>query len=326
MSTPKKGWNRDEGDLKDNSCSNLFACVSYSFFSGMHNKTYKYCFFKSLLDNVFNFGKEFTVPFKYLSDTFATIYWNSIVLHHIPASKAFYKGKLSSIEKLIEDYLKSHPHMDGIPLDSINETDRESFLSDAEVIFARNVVGAFYEDTEGMIYGFSKKKKCIWLNKKSYHFLTENKEILDQVNYYRWLKEVEKILTQGNDHLDNLSTILEEITQRSDLTPFKESLMSLAEQRTCFYCGKKLSKSPHLDHVIPWSFLKNDALWNFVFACPHCNESKNNKVPREEYLIRLINRNSELRIDSPDILRIASAAKINGIKTDWAPGGQKEDD
>ena len=194
MSTPKTGWNRDEGELKDNSSSNLFACVSYSLFSGLHNKTYKYCFFKSLLDNVFNFDEKLTASFKCLSDTFATIYWNSIVLHHIPSSKAFYKGKLSSIEMLIDKYLKLCPHMDGIPLDSINASDRERYLSEAEAIFSRNVVGAFYEDTEGMIYGFSKKKKSIWLNEKSYRFLTENKEILDQVNYYRWLKEVEKIL------------------------------------------------------------------------------------------------------------------------------------
>ena len=299
MSIPKTGWNRNEGHLLDNSSSNLFACISYSFFSGSHTTTYKYCFFKSILDNVFSFEQDFSIGFRVLSDTFATIYWNSIAIHSIPAQKGFHKGKLSSVETLVFDYLKKCPHMAGIPLDSVASKDREAFQKDVEKVFSKYVIGAFYEDTEGMIYGFSKKTKKLWLNKTSYDFLTQNKELLDQVNYYRWLKEVEKMLKEAGQHRENLSTILEEITKRNDLTPYKEKLMLLAENRECFYCGKKLSKNPHLDHVIPWSFLKTDSLWNFVFACPHCNESKSNKIPTEEFLTRLIERNNELGIDSP---------------------------
>ena len=40
------------------------------------------------------------------------------------------------------------------------------------------------------------------------------------------------------------------------------------EDNTCFYCGCKLSRSAHVDHVIPWAFVKADHLWNFVLACP----------------------------------------------------------
>ncbi len=90
--------------------------------------------------------------------------------------------------------------MNGVPFESIKAEDRESFLREVEVVFARNVVGAFYEDTEGMLYGFSKKSKSLWLNEKSYRFLVENKEILDQVNYYGWLKEVELILQDAGEH------------------------------------------------------------------------------------------------------------------------------
>lgn len=323
MAIPKSGWNRDEGELLDNADSSLFACVSFSFFSGSHTTTYKYCFLKCLLDNIFNFDERKRISFKLLSNTFAAIYWNSIVLHAIPVQKRLPKGRLSSIENLISRYIQERPHMSGIPFESIKAEDQESFLRDTEAIFARYVVGAFYEDTEGMLYGFSKKSKSLWLNDKSYRFLIENKEILDQVNYYQWLKEVERILQDSGDHRDNLSTILEEITRRNDLAPFKQKLLGLAEQRTCFYCGKKLTKSAHLDHVIPWSFLKTDSLWNFVFACPHCNESKNDRVPTEDFLLRLIKRNEELGIDSPNILDIANSARINGVKVNWKPGGDK---
>lgn len=325
MAIPKVGWNRPFGELMNNADTNLFGCVSYSLFGGMHTTTYKYCFFKSLLDNIFEFDENYQIGFKTLSATFATIYWNSIALHEIPVQKGFRKGKLSSIELLVNKFVEERPHMAGVPFDSLLEEDRRAFLLGAESIFSKYVVGAFYEDTDGCLYGFSKKEKKLWLDKNSYLFLTENKELLDQVNYYRWLKEVEKILKDAGEHRENLSTLLEEITQRTDLTPFKESLMALAEQRTCFYCGKKLTKSAHLDHVIPWSFLKTDALWNFVFACPHCNESKNNRIPSDEFLKALEERNHELGISGPSVLQVANTAKINGVKTGWAPKGGKDE-
>lgn len=68
MAIPKTGWNRSEGELIDNSDSSLFACISYSFFGGSHTTTYKYCFLKSLLDNIFNFDESRAIGFKPLSN------------------------------------------------------------------------------------------------------------------------------------------------------------------------------------------------------------------------------------------------------------------
>ena len=319
MERPKTGWNRFEGDLADNSEANLFACISYSLFCGSHTTTYKFCLFKALLDNVFNFDDERVISFRVLANTFAIIYWNSIVVYGIPVQKGFYKGKSSGIELAFKDYIKDKDYLLGLPFESIKSDDRSAILKRAETIFSKYVLGAFYEDTQGMIFGFSKKTKKLWLNEKSLNFLIDNKEILDQVNYYSWLKEVEKMLKDAGQRIDNLSTVLEGITRRQDLTPFKEKLLSIAEQRTCFYCGEKLTKSAHLDHVIPWSFIKGDSLWNFVFACPKCNESKSNSVPDEAFLKRLYARNIELGIDGPDVLKVANSAKTNGVKSGWKP-------
>lgn len=58
-------------------------------------------------------------------------------------------------------------------------------------------------------------------------------------------------------------------------------------QTKCFYCGRELrnasgSSSP-VDHFIPWNFVKDDKLWNFVLACPHCNSLKSNILPDRQY-------------------------------------------
>jgi len=314
-----EGWDRKEGLLNDNSGKNLLSCVSQSFFSGKHATTYKYCFLKSLLDNLYSFDKDYSIGFSKLGETFVSIYWNMIAVYHIPQMPTYSTGERTIFEKIIQKMISDKPYLNGVHFESIKEEDRAEYIKKAVPEFSKNVIGAFYDDTDGMIYGFSKKEKRLWLNARSFKFLSDNKTIIEQVNYYQWLKMVEEILKSNNTSIDNLSTILECITQRNDLTKFKEDLHERGEEKVCFYCGKKLGRDIHLDHVIPWDFLKSDDLWNFVFTCPTCNTSKSNKIPDEEYINKLIERNKMLHIDSPDINEVANAAKLNGVRSGWKP-------
>ena len=43
-----------------------------------------------------------------------------------------------------------------------------------------------------------------------------------------------------------------------------------------------------------WSFVKGDNLWNFVLACPSCNTRKNNRLPTQAWLAKVITRNEEM--------------------------------
>lgn len=47
------GHRLKEGELKDNSSADFFACLAHSLFEGKHSATYKFGFLKSLLDNLF---------------------------------------------------------------------------------------------------------------------------------------------------------------------------------------------------------------------------------------------------------------------------------
>lgn len=62
-----------------------------------------------------------------------------------------------------------------------------------------------------------------------------------------------------------------------------------------FYCGKKLKSKVHVDHFIPWSFVKDDKIWNFVLSCPECNIRKNNRVPSIDYLEKIEYRNKKIQ-------------------------------
>lgn len=83
--------------------------------------------------------------------------------------------------------------------------------------------------------------------------------------------------------------------KRSSLSKFKEYLDIENSQRICFICGKHIDNSElSIDHVIPWSYLYSDDLWNLVYVHKSCNSSKSNIIPLEEDIQKLKDRNKRL--------------------------------
>jgi len=53
------------------------------------------------------------------------------------------------------------------------------------------------------------------------------------------------------------------------------------QQGLCFYCGDDITAEYHVDHYIPLTRGGSNDISNIVLACPHCNLSKNNRLPSE---------------------------------------------
>ena len=62
----------------------------------------------------------------------------------------------------------------------------------------------------------------------------------------------------------------------------------------CSICGEPIIDNPSIDHVIPWSYMYSDDLWNLVYTHKGCNSSKSNRIVGEFEIIQLENRNKEL--------------------------------
>ena len=84
-----------------------------------------------------------------------------------------------------------------------------------------------------------------------------------------------------------------------------------------------------MDHFIPWSFIKDDNLWNLVLSCSQCNLKKSNRLTPDLFVDQLIQRNDMIR--EQNIEYIASSyqdkklryiyywAKCNGYNEIWTP-------
>lgn len=54
-----------------------------------------------------------------------------------------------------------------------------------------------------------------------------------------------------------------------------------AQKGKCFWCGVKVGKTYHVDHIVPLSRGGSNSPENLVIACPACNLSKGDKLPHE---------------------------------------------
>ena len=205
-------------------------------------------------------------------------------------------NKKSVMVKKYEE-IKNDPlyKVEGVDFDVINLVVREKYLKATKNQITKDVLYALYDDFNRHIYGYKEKDEFIYFSPDSYKFLSDYKDALEKINYYAWIKWTENILSIAQKQISNLSEKLDERPERIALERFKKDLLDKGDEFKCFYCGRNLLDAKvHLDHFIPWSFIKDNQSWNFVFSCSSCNENKKDKIPNKVYLDKILIRNKKL--------------------------------
>lgn len=125
--------------------------------------------------------------------------------------------------------------------------------------------------------------------------------ILIRLLNYKWTQLLEKY-----NFVPKLSSkvtaISEEKVRRNNLTEYKNQLIKEFKDGKIydFYDNKELSyKDATVDHVLPWSFMYSDDIWNLVITSKNNNSKKSNVIPSEEVIEKLKRRNDNL-IDEVD--------------------------
>ena len=88
---------------------------------------------------------------------------------------------------------------------------------------------------------------------------------------------------------------IRENIKRGNLSRFKKYIDLENPNRKCFITNEILDNNDlSIDHVIPWSYLFSDDLWNLVYVKKSENSSKSNRIPNEEMISKLEKRNVRL--------------------------------
>ena len=136
---------------------------------------------------------------------------------------------------------------------------------------------------------FERRSNAIVIPKEAEDFVYRHSDILRSTVLYEWTIWLEKF-----NSAPKIATkvAFNSKNKRSSLSKYRRLLLPI--QGYCFYCNAIFASTPHVDHVIPWSYLLEDNLWNLVLACNSCNSSKGNNLPHKIYIEKLINRNQEI--------------------------------
>ena len=93
--------------------------LSILFSSRSRNSaSYKYGFFKSILDNLYNVDDDMKLTFDQLFGKFAEIYWNLVTKYRIAQMPA---GKSAAVVTVINDFVQKNNIMAGIPFESLTD-------------------------------------------------------------------------------------------------------------------------------------------------------------------------------------------------------------
>lgn len=326
------GWDLKKGTITESFVSDdqIWSLFNFVFSdSSRKRNTYKFGLIKSLLDNVFNGIKsELGVFYTYeeLFSKFAENYWNLVIKYDLRQMRRDGKSMFSKVEKILKEAIYENQTLALLEFESIDLNTKKSIIHKVTTECKKCVVGALYDDFNGVIYSFDLKGEGITLNYCVYEFMLKYKAGLERLNYYSWARFLEQV-NDDNALIRVIDKLELSTPRRENLSVYRETLRREFEEDTCFYCGKKLQKNTHVDHFIPWSFVKDDKIWNFVLSCSTCNERKNNRVPSHDYLVKMENRNKKIQTVQNTLIqtefegytddlisRMWNYAKMSGLK------------
>lgn len=300
--------------------SDLWRFTQQFLMNASHTTTYKHILMKALLECTTELNESGVLSFHQIAKHVTKIYWNLIVTHGLTQMNQF--GKQSAVEKAMLSFQKEHNIPSVWNFDRLPEQQQNQLIRNVNQFYKKYVYGSFYHSFNETIYSFNRKEEWIQLVPVYVVLFEKYKRMLMNVTNYQLAVFLEKY--NSKEAMERILSKLEFVSVRQSLEEFKQILLSHG-YAACFYCLKPI-KQIHVDHFIPWSYMQNDVLWNFVLSCPTCNTSKNNRLANIDYLYTLVERNHELRsvehmstYKESKLIHLYHYAVQNGFENNWVP-------
>ena len=271
------------------------------------DNTYKMCWIKSIVECCIETPQESNITFDRVSRRMFNHYWNQTIHFDLrqgsnpikpPEFLTYVRNKISGYEKTFgrkpEMFLRVENKV------SIDTKKLTRILKD-------NVSWRFLkvEREEYPIYKLDLKKSLIEVPHPE--LIKEYSDVLLESINYRWSRILENFNSSPRIS-QKVKSIDQEKIKRGSLTKFKKYLDLMG--KNCFICGEEIkNETPSIDHVIPWSYMYHDDLWNLVYTHKSCNSSKSNKLVDEKDIKKLESRNIEL-------MKLMDSNKINNKHSD----------
>ena len=268
-----------------------------------NENTYKLAWGRAILETIGE--KEIntytSIHFDEISQKIIKYYWNQIYFFNLTQGN----NKKPYIEQLVNEMIKEYQEAenDRNPVwyekaevhFKKNETSYQHKIRKVSKILTHDVSWRFMKvpNESKDIYILDKDHLKIYFTKKQAKDLKEYGIILSKLLNYRWAQLLEMF---NNDPkiAKKVNNISNNKLKRQSLSKYRDILLSVYG-KIDFYTGNNLEVNDiSVDHVIPWSFIYSDDLWNLVLTSKTNNSSKSNSIPSKESIEKLKQRNLEL--------------------------------
>ena len=259
------------------------------------DNTYKVAWARALVElcvehsprKEFHFDESAILIFKY--------YWNQSIFFNLQQGPS--ANRRPEIHGLVLQAISEYQKTRGLQPITFIEAAQYLDVPTQKIssVLARDVCKRFVRLEKRVLNTYDFDLKGRILRVRHPQLIREHSDILFQLINYRWTQKLEDIDGSPRIAKKIRGVDREETPKRASLTKFKTYLDAEYPGRICFHSGKPIADDDiAIDHIIPWSYLYADNLWNLVYVDRKENSSKSNRIPNEATIERLESRNKRL--------------------------------
>jgi hypothetical protein len=290
------------------------------------SSTYKPALLKALTRIVAR-GAGQTIPLAVIGEQFVELYWTQTVVFHLRQAAVISKETevVRAIRKTAE--ASGARRLDALPLAA-----RAALARKMERVLKINVLRAFHRSKPAhmpALFTWTEGAGELELSEAAHAFVGANAMALEMVANYWWAGYLEKVNALAPYIIEKVQR---DGARRSSLAQYLR-ILEAVDAPQCFYCGGGFrdGNGVHVDHVLPWSFLLADPLWDLVMACSRCNLAKSDWLPAPEFIDKLVaanvvraraqlpERGVSPLLDGPRIRQYYDAARAVEWPGPWSP-------
>ncbi|MCL5935290.1 MAG: HNH endonuclease [Firmicutes bacterium] len=204
------------------------------------------------------------------------------------------------VGELFKDYSKKRRPAETVLFEKANFSPRlkeklTGHIDAACEILKNDVVSRFLaRGRMGDFIKYSRGDNSLILPHNTVSAIEENSSLIVEAVYNRWAQILEKYNTSPRLHKKIRIIDAAELRERP-LSFYTKYLDIENPGRLCFLCGQPVKDQDlSINHVIPWSYLCSDDIWNLVYMHKSCSSAGPGPVPPEIFIARLEKRNRAL--------------------------------
>ena len=265
------------------------------------------------------------IHFDKLSELIFKYYWDQTIFFNLEQGSNLKKKPTiiqivkSEIEKYVNNYDKK-------PVNYIRIKDKIN-------VDVKKISKTLTYDVSWRFLNLGSKTYDIYKYKKGdmhlilYHpdLVKAHSKLLFQLINYRWSQKLEDLNNAPRISQKVRGVDRDQEPKRKSLNKFKQFLDQENPDRICFITGKAIPENDlSIDHIIPWSYMYSDDLWNLVYVNKSINSSMSNRVKKDNIKNKLISRNKKLlqsldakKINSKEVEELRLANEKDYVELFW---------